>query len=89
MKFTREDYQLAAACWPKRDRFPVSDELIQAALWAAASVNANVLKQTAVACGYCGKEFMTGRGTGRRMSAMYCCNAHRVAAQRATEQENR
>ncbi len=80
MKFTREDFQLAAKCWSRRDRFPVSDELVQAALWAAASVN--TLKQNAVACGFCDKEFMTGRGTGRRISAMYCCNAHRVAAQR-------
>ncbi len=84
MKFTREDYQLAAKCWAKRDRFPISDELIQAALWAAASIN--VLKQTAVACEFCGKEFMTGRGTGRRLSAVYCCNAHRVAAQRRDRQ---
>jgi hypothetical protein len=33
-------------------------------------------------CGHCGKPFLAGPGTGRRFDARFCCDKHRVLANR-------
>lgn len=43
---------------------------------------ADDLKVNSSECQNCGKAFLTGHGTGRRNSSMYCSNACRVMAHR-------
>jgi len=41
-----------------------------------------VFKCKVAECGYCGVRFLTGPKTGRRSTAKYCSDYHRVAASR-------
>lgn len=42
----------------------------------------NAAKKQYKSCGYCGVQFVVGRGTRRRADAKYCCDAHQIAFNR-------